>query len=321
MQGESTGTSARMLRLLTLLQARPNWTGEELAGRLAVTVRTLRRDVARLRRLGYPVEALSGPAGGYQLAPGGALPPLLLDDDEAVAVALSLRHAAGGGLPGFEDPAVSALAKISQVLPRRLAEKVASVQTSTIGLIAPRGPSESVTPENLVVLASACRRQERLRFDYLDAEGRASERHVEPHQLVHSARRWYLVARDRDREAWRTFRVDRISKPAGTGIRFVPDNPPDAAAFVAEGLAVAVYPVQARVILQVSFAEARKLVSPMVGVIERQRGGALLRIGADDVDWIARFLASLGCGFRVLDPPELNEALARLGAKLIRNSA
>jgi len=320
MQGESTGTSGRMLRLLTLLQARPNWTGEELSDRLAVTVRTLRRDVARLRQLGYPVEALSGPAGGYQLAPGGALPPLLLDDDEAVAVALSLRQAAGGGLPGFEDAAVSALAKISQVLPRRLAEKVASVQTSTIGLVAPRGPGESVSPENLVVLASACRSQERLRFDYLDAEGRASERHVEPHQLVHSARRWYLVARDRNREAWRTFRVDRISKPAGTGIRFVPDNPPDAAAFVAEGLAVAVYPVQARVVLQVSFAEARKLVSPLVGVVERQRGGALLRIGADDVDWVARFLSSLGCGFLVLDPPELKDALARLGASLIRNS-
>ena len=195
MQGESTGTSGRMLRLLSLLQARPNWTGPELASRLAVTPRTLRRDVTRLRQLGYPVEALSGPTGGYQLAPGGALPPLLLDDDEAVAVALSLRQAAGGGLPGFEDAALSSLAKISQVLPRRLAEKANSVHDSTIGLVVQRGSGRSVTPENLVILASACRAQERVRFDYLDAGGRASERHVEPHQLVHAARRWYLVAR------------------------------------------------------------------------------------------------------------------------------
>lgn len=321
MQGESTGTSGRMLRLLSLLQARPNWTGGELASRLAVTTRTLRRDITRLRQLGYPVEAIAGPTGGYQLAPGGALPPLLLDDDEAVAVALSLRQAAAGGLPGFEDAAVSSLAKISQVLPRRLAEKANSVHDSTIGLVAQRGSGDSVTPENLVILATACRGQERVRFDYLDASGRATERHVEPHQLVHAARRWYLVARDRDRDAWRTFRVDRISKPASTGLRFVPDNPPDAAAFVAEGLAVAVYPVQARVLLHLSYAEARRTVSPTVGVIERQRGGALLRIGADDADWIAGYLASLGCGFRVIDPPELKEALARLGAALIRSSA
>jgi predicted DNA-binding transcriptional regulator YafY len=309
-----------MLRLLSLLQARPNWTGDELSARLEVTPRTLRRDVTRLRQLGYPVEAMSGPAGGYQLAPGGALPPLLLDDDEAVAVALGLRQAAGGGLPGFEDASVSALAKIEQVLPRRLAEKVASVQLSTIGLVAQRGSGRSVTPENLVILATACRRNERLRFDYLDAEGRPSERHVEPHQLVHAVRRWYLVARDRDRDAWRTFRVDRISKPAGTGIRFTPDNPPDAAALVAEGLAVSVYRVQARVVLDLTFEDAKHTISPTVGVVERRRGGALLRIGADDVDWIARYLASLNCGFRILDPPELKEALARLGANLIKAS-
>jgi predicted DNA-binding transcriptional regulator YafY len=270
--------------------------------------------------LGYPVEALSGPAGGYQLAPGGALPPLLLNDDEAVAVALSLRQAARGGLPGFEDAAVSSLAKIEQVLPRRLAEKVSSVQLSTVGLEAQRGSGQSVTPENLVILATAARRQERIRFDYLDNEGRASERHVEPYQLVHAARRWYLVARDRDRDAWRTFRVDRIGKPASTGLRFTPTDAPDAAALVAEGLAVAVYRIQARVVLHVPYDQARRLVSSTVGVIERRRGGSLLRIGADDVEWIARYLASLDCGFEVIDPPELKEALARLGAQLIKSS-
>ena len=309
-----------MLRLLSLLQTRANWTGSELAERLEVTDRTLRRDVNRLRQLGYPVEAVSGPAGGYQLAPGGALPPLLLDDDEAVAVALSLRLAARGGLPGFEDAAISALAKIEQVLPKRLGEKVASVQLSTVGLETQRGSGRSVTPENLVMLATACRRQERTRFDYLDAAGRATERHVEPYQLVHAARRWYLVARDRDREAWRTFRVDRISKPATTGIRFTLEDPPDGRALVAEGLAVAVYPVQARVLLRVPFEEAKRMVSPTVGVVERQRGGALLRIGADDADWIARYLSSLPTSFRILDPPEVKEALSRLGAGLIKSS-
>jgi len=309
-----------MLRLLSLLQTRANWTGSELAERLEVTDRTLRRDVNRLRQLGYPVEAVSGPAGGYQLAPGGALPPLLLDDDEAVAVALSLRLADRGGLPGFEDAAISALAKIEQVLPKRLGEKVASVQLSTVGLETQRGSGRSVTPENLVMLATACRRQERTRFDYLDAAGRATERHVEPYQLVHAARRWYLVARDRDREAWRTFRVDRISKPATTGIRFTLEDPPDGRALVAEGLAVAVYPVQARVLLRVPFEEAKRMVSPTVGVVERQRGGALLRIGADDADWIARYLSSLPTSFRILDPPEVKEALSRLGAGLIKSS-
>lgn len=309
-----------MLRLLSLLQARPNWTGAELATRLEITARTLRRDVNRLRQLGYPVEALSGPAGGYQLAPGGALPPLLLDDDEAVSVALSLRQAARGALPGFEDASLSALAKIEQVFPRRLAEKVASVQLSTVGLEAQRGSGRSVTPENLVILATACRRRERLRFDYHDASGRESERHVEPYQLVHAARRWYLVARDRDRDAWRTFRVDRIEKPAPTGLRFVLDDPPDARALVSEGLAVAVYPVQARVFLRLPFEEAKRMIPPTIGVIQRQRGGTLLRIGADDVDWIARYLSSLPVTFRVLDPPELKEALARLGAGLIKSS-
>ncbi|CAN5182475.1 WYL domain-containing protein [soil metagenome] len=309
-----------MLQLLSLLQARSNWTGAELSDRLGVTVRTLRRDITRLRHLGYPVEALSGPAGGYQLAPGGALPPLLLDDDEAVAVALSLRQVAQGALPGFEDAAMSSLAKIEQVLPHRLAEKVSSVQLSTVGLEAQRGSGGSVNPENMVILANAARRQERIRFDYLDGEGRQSERHVEPHQLVHASRRWYLVARDRDRDAWRTFRVDRIGKPASTGIRFVAVDAPDAAALVAEGLAVGVYRIQARVVLHFSFDEARRMVSSTIGIIERRRGGALLRIGADDVDWIARYLASLACGFEILDPPELKDSLAQLGARLIKSS-
>jgi predicted DNA-binding transcriptional regulator YafY len=313
--------SERMLKLLSLLQARPNWTGEELADRLGVTSRTLRRDVNRLRDLGYPVEAMSGPAGGYQLAPGGALPPLLLDDQEAVTVALSLRNAASGGLPGFEDAAIAALAKIEQVLPRRLAEQIANLEASTVGITRRSGPpAAAVAPEALLQLAQACRRLERLRFSYVDVEGQLSERHVEPYQLVHTARRWYLVARDRDRQAWRTFRVDRISRPVPTGLRFVLDDPPDAAALVAEGLAVAVYTRQARVLLKLPYEQALRMVSPTVGVLERKRGGTLLRIGADELGWVARYLAGLACQFRILDPPELKQAVADLGTELIRHS-
>jgi predicted DNA-binding transcriptional regulator YafY len=309
-----------MLKLLSLLQARPNWTGPELSTRLGVTDRTLRRDITRLRDLGYPVEALSGPAGGYQLAPGGALPPLLFDDGEAVTVALALRGAAAGNLPGFEDAAVAALAKIEQVLPKRLAEQIGSLQSSIVGLVNRGDPAAAVEPGSLVNLAQACRRQERLRFGYVDGDGNTTERHVEPYQLVHTSRRWYLVARDRDRGAWRTFRVDRINQPSSTGLRFVLEDPPDAAALVAEGMAVSVYKVKARILLKIPFEQARRMVSPTVGVIERQRGGTLLRIGADDPRWIASYLTGLDCAFRILDPPELKQALADLGASMIRNS-
>ena len=312
--------SGRMLKLLSLLQARPNWTGPELSGRLGVTDRTLRRDVTRLRDLGYPVEALSGPAGGYQLAPGGALPPLLFDDGEAVTVALSLRGAAAGSLPGFEDAAIAALAKIEQVLPRRLAEQLGSLQASIVGLPHRGDPGAAVEPGTLVNLAQACRRQERLRFAYVDGEGNTSDRHVEPYQLVHTSRRWYLVARDRDRAAWRTFRVDRISQPVSTGLRFVLEDPPDAAAVVAEGVAISVYKIKARVFLKLPYEQARRVVSPTIGVVERRRGGTLLRIGADDPGWIAGYLAGLDCAFRILDPPELKQAVADLGARLIKNS-
>ena len=312
--------SGRMLKLLSLLQSRPNWTGPELSNRLAVTDRTLRRDVTRLRDLGYPVEALSGPAGGYQLTPGGALPPLLFDDGEAVTVALSLRSAAAGGLPGFEDAAVGALAKIEQVLPKRLAERLGSLQSSIVGLGSRGDPGVAIEPESLVNLAQACRRQERLRFRYVDSEGRATERHVEPFQLVHTSRRWYLVARDRDRQAWRTFRVDRIDQPQSTGLRFVLENPPDARALVAEGVAVSAYKIRAEVLLKTSLDQARRVVSPTIGVLERRRGGTLLRMGADDIRWIAGYLAGLECEFRILDPPELKEAVAALGARLIKNS-
>jgi len=305
-----------MLRLLSLLQARPSWTGPQLARRLEVTDRTLRRDINRLRDLGYPVEAYSGPAGGYMLAPGGAIPPLLFDDDEAVVVALGLRTAANGGLPGFEDAAIAALAKIEQVLPVRLRERINDLHGSTVALRPSGEPTEALDPELLVTIARGCRVPERMRFGYVDSRGNVTKRHVEPHQLVYAARRWYLVARDRDRDAWRTFRVDRISNPTLTGMRFTHVSPPDAAAQVSEGLSVAAYMWQARVLLKVKPAEAKRFVSPTLGVVEPARGGTLLRIGADELDWIARYLAGLPCRFRILEPVELKAALRTVIAGL-----
>lgn len=308
-------TSARLLKLLSLLQARPMWTGPELSERLEVTDRTLRRDIARLRSLGYPVEAISGPHGGYELVPGGAIPPLLLDDDEAVAVAVGLRAAAAGGLIGFEDAALAALAKIEAVLPNRLRARLEAVGEATVPDA--RGWATPVDPGILVAIARACQRPERLRFTYTTGSSQTSERNVEPYHLVHLARRWYLVAFDRDREDWRSFRLDRMREVVETGMRFQPRVAPDPVAFVSEGMAVAAYTWQATVLLHVSKEEAQADIPRTVGVVEEAgKSRSRLRVGADDLDWIARFLARLPYRWKVEDPPELNDALRSLAKRI-----
>ena len=200
-------TSARLLRLLSLFQAQRYWSGAELAERLEVTPRTLRRDVDRLRSLGYPVNSTTGTAGGYQLGAGATLPPLLLDDDEAVAVAVGLRTAASGTVTGMEEASVRALSKLQQLLPSRLRRRVSALNSFIVPM-ANRGPT--VDAETLSVIAGACRDYEMLRFSYNSRDGASSSRQVEPHRLVHTGRRWYLAAWDLDRENWRTFRIDRI---------------------------------------------------------------------------------------------------------------
>lgn len=310
-------TTGRLLRLLSLLQARPAWSGEALAGRLEVTDRTLRRDITRLRELGYPVEATPGRYGGYRLVPGGAIPPLLLDDDEAVAVAWGLRAVAAGALPGFEDQALLALSKIEQVLPARLRERIRALADATVQVNSDFSPGSRLDVATLVTIARASRTPERLRFQYRDGSGRESERHVEPYQLVHAGRRWYLFAWDRDRDDWRSFRVDRVTGAKATGMRFQPRDAPDAAAFVAEGMAVGAYRLQARVLLHLPHSAAQRAVSPMVGVLEpADDETTLMRIGADDAAWIAAYLAGLPCRFTVLEPDELREAVADLAARL-----
>jgi len=205
-------TSARLLRLLSLLQSRRDWTGAELAGRLGVGLRTLRRDIDRLRDLGYPVDATPGAAGGYRLGAGAALPPLLLDDEEAVAVAISLHTATTGSVAGLEETSLRALTKLQQMLPSRLRHRISAFHATTVALAG--SAPDRVDPDLLTALAAACRDQRRLRVRYPGRDGLAT-RELEPHRLVHTPRRWYLLAWDLGRADWRTFRVDRIQGPLG----------------------------------------------------------------------------------------------------------
>jgi predicted DNA-binding transcriptional regulator YafY len=239
--------TARVLQLLSLLQTHKFWPGTELSERLEVSGRTLRRDVDRLRELGYPVDATPGVAGGYRLAAGAHMPPLLLDDDEAVAIAVGLRQATGASVAGIEDTALRAMAKLEQVLPDRLRRRVTALHANVVPLRWSGGegrPNPTVEAEALAILAQACRDHEELRFDYTARAGEATRRLVRPHQLVSAGRRWYLVAFDVRRDDWRTFRVDRMTEPRLAGARFPPLDLPggDAAAFVAHSLGSRPFP-------------------------------------------------------------------------------
>jgi predicted DNA-binding transcriptional regulator YafY len=310
-------SAARLLDLLSLLQTRPHWNAPELAERLSITTRTVRRDISRLRELGYPVVAEAGRTGGYELGAGGRLPPLLLTDDESVAVAVGLRAAASGGVAGYEEAAVAAMAKLEQVLPARLRERVLALNAATVLVRSGAGPN--VDPEVLLTVAQGCRRAERLRFGYRDGAGNVTERRVEPYGLVSAERRWYLVAFDLDREDWRTFRVDRATELSLTGHRFVRTSEPDAAAMVVEGLALAPYQWQAEVLLHASIAEAETEIPQTIGSVEAVEGGTLLRFGANELGWLARYIAGLPFQAEVRSPPELRVALRALGRELQRS--
>jgi predicted DNA-binding transcriptional regulator YafY len=309
-------TSARLLRLLALLQVRPEWPGAELAGRLEITPRTLRRDVRRLRDLGYPVHAAPGVAGGYRLGAGASLPPLLLDDDEAVAVAVSLRTAASQTVTGIAETSLSALAKLEQVLPGRLRERVAALQQATVAL--PR-TVPTVDPGLLTTLATACRRREVLSFSYVSAGGAATERRAEPYRLVHTGYRWYLLARDAVRDDWRTFRVDRIGQARMTGARFVPREAPDAAAFVANAVTTAPYRFQVKVVVHAPLAVVAEQVTPTTAVLEPAGSDrCLLTTGADSLERIAGHLAAMGPEFTIIEPPELIGVVTAQAGRLDR---
>jgi predicted DNA-binding transcriptional regulator YafY len=313
-----TETASRLLTLLSLLQERRDWPGGELARRLEVSSRTIRRDVERLRGLGYPVESLSGPAGGYRLRAGTAMPPLLLDDDEAIAIAVGLRTAARASVRGIEETSVRALVKLEQVLPAHLRRRVRALQSATLTLA---GGGPTVDPQHLTVIAAACRDSERLRFAYQGRDGARSRREVEPHSLVNVGRRWYLVAWDTGREDWRNFRIDRLSTPASTGVRFSPRDLPgdDAAAHVGRSLSAAPNRYEARVTLHAPAAEVRKYVAPHWGSVEPSGDDTCeYRTGDDDLGWLALRIAMFRVDFEVHEPPELREHLRVLARRLQR---
>ena len=300
-------TSARLLRLLSLLQTPRDWTGAELGERLGVSPRTVRNDVDKLRELGYPVLATRGAAGGYRLGAGAAMPPLLLDDEEAVAVAVGLRTVATGPIAGIEEASLRALAKLEQVLPSRLRARVGGLR-SIITPVPFASAAPAVDPDVLTAVAAACRARERLRFSYLSHDGSASERDAEPYQLVNWGRRWYLVAFDVGRGDWRTFRVDRITPRTPGGGRFTPRPLPasDLAGWVAHRVATGAWRYRARVTVFAPAAAVSERIGPYVGTVTAVSSqSCTLDTGSDSLATMAVYLGFLGWDFRVDSPPEL----------------
>lgn len=315
------GTSARLLHLLALLQARAYWTGGELAGRLEVTTRTVRRDVDRLRALGYPVKSGAGVAGGYQLGAGATLPPLLLDDDEALAVSLGLRTAAAGTVSGVEEAALRALGKLERMLPQRLRNRVQAMHRAVASLYMPHPQVDAAI---LMDLASACRDGRRASFHYEDKHGTPSLREVEPHGLVHTGSRWYLVAWDTQRADWRTFRVDRVEGEISDGPCFTPRQVPggDTAAFVSRALSSGPYTLQAHVVFHAPLERVAKRAPTLAGHLRRvSKNRCVLKLGGHALDTLALHIAAIGEEFEVKQPPELEAHIRELAARLSRAGA
>ncbi|WP_329218179.1 YafY family transcriptional regulator [Streptomyces sp. NBC_01485] len=349
----TTDTPARLLQLLSLLQTPREWPGGELSERLGVSRRTVRRDIDRLRELGYPVQASKGSDGGYRLVAGKAMPPLVLDDEEAVAIAVGLRAGAGHALEGVDEASVRALAKLEQVLPARLRHRVSTLQAATTPLTS--GDGASIAPETLTAIASTVAGQERLRFAYHAKDGTQSRRLAEPYRLVSTDRRWYLVAYDLDREDWRTFRVDRIRDPFATGARFTPRELPTGSAAEYLRRSIRRRSDAHEYELDVTFEASPEFVATRLpawlgtpvanpnadanrdakpdakpvaagpsgnpedsdsGAVE---GGCRLQCSTSDpVEWVAVRLAMLGCEFSVRGPAELAECVRELGGRLGR---
>ncbi|MEU5675278.1 YafY family protein [Micromonospora sp. NPDC047753] len=312
-------TPARLLGLLSLLQTPREWPGSELATRLGVSLRTIRRDVERLRDLGYPVKATMGAIGGYRLVAGKAMPPLLLDDDEAVAIAVGLRTAAGHAVAGIEESSVRALAKLEQVLPSRLRHRVSALGAATEPLLTWDRPT--VDPEHLSALAAAVNNREQLRFTYRRRDGVDTERLVEPYKLVSAGRRWYLVGYDNGRDDWRIFRLDRITDLRPTRIRVTARPLPasDAASFMTEKL-LELTPVYRAVVTL--HAPIERMVGPLGGTgVDLEPIDATscrLRSDADTLEWLAWRLLTLGCDMEVHEPPELIAHLRQIGSRATR---
>ena len=312
-------TSLRTLRLLSLLENHRHWSGDDLADRLGVSVRTVRRDVDRLRELGYPVEAARGVDGGYQLAAGAVMPPLVLDDEEAVAIVVGLQAGAQGAVAGIAESSVHALAKVIQVMPKRLRRRVDALRAMTVRAgWDDTGPT--VDPLLLTTIAQACRDSERLEFGYTDKAQTRSAREVEPHRLVLLGRRWYLVAYDLTRHDWRSFRVDRMDAARNTGgfrsQRTLPAG--DALEFVRAGIEHMSASHSIEVIVQADENAVRAAVGRWGTVEALDDSRCVLHMTSDSLDWPAMALGSIDADFTVVSPPALVDHLRQWGERFTR---
>ena len=308
-------SAARLLGLLALLQGR-DWPGSELATRLEVSPRTIRRDIDRLRELGYPVEATMGAVGGYRLVGGTAMPPLLLDDEEAVAIAVGLRTLVAHAIEGGEDASVRALAKLQQVLPPRLRARVAAVAAATGALVWDADP---IDPERLAVLSRAVVNRRPLRFEYAAADRTSSRRTVEPYSVVAAGRRWYLIAWDTDRGDWRTFRVDRMSDPWPMPGHVAPRELPakDGAAWLRTSIEGSAPMADAVALVEAPAPTVAARIPDGAGTVEPiDELRCRVRLHADTIPWQAMRLLRLEADFVVESPPELVDYLRAIGKRV-----
>ncbi|MFC4628418.1 helix-turn-helix transcriptional regulator [Promicromonospora alba] len=312
-------TSARLLELLSLLQLKRDWTSSELAARLDVSTRTVRADIGKLRSLGYPVDARPGVAGGYRLVAGTAMPPLLLDDDEAVAVAVGLGAVATRGI-GVEETSLTALAKLEQVLPSRLRRRVEAVREATSAVPGAEPPLDLPV---LGGVAAAIRGHERLRFGYTKPGGSEAARHTEPQRLVSWGPLWYLLAWDLDRDDWRVFRVDRMALHAPTGARFAPRVIPEdkVVEYVVGRVSKGSWKYRARILVHASAAEVAAKIQIPVDIEAVDESTCRVVLGADDADQLALWIAQLDVDIEVIEGDGLAAAFDRLSTRFRRVSA
>jgi predicted DNA-binding transcriptional regulator YafY len=312
-------TSARLLELLSLLQLRRDWTSSELAGRLDVSTRTVRTDIGKLRSLGYPVDARPGVAGGYRLVAGTAMPPLLLDDDEAVAVAVGLGAVATRGI-GVEETSLTALAKLEQVLPSRLRRRVEAVREATSSVPGAESPLDLPV---LGGVAAAIRGHERLRFGYTKPGGSEAARHTEPQRLVSWGPLWYLLAWDLDRDDWRVFRVDRMVLHPPTGARFAPRVIPEdkVVEYVVRRVSKGSWKYSARILVHAPAAEVAAKVQIPLDMEVVDESTCCVELGADDANQLALWIAQLDVDIEVIEGDELAAAFDRLATRFRRVSA
>ncbi len=306
-------TASRLLRLLGLLQRRSAWSGRDLADALHVDTRTVRRDIERLRSLGYQVEANPGTGGGYRLGVGSEMPPLLLDEQEATAMAVVLGVMASVAVPGVEQGALAALTKLDRLLPPRLRGQLVSLRASTIALLP---HMDSVPAEQLITFARACDGHERVSFSYRSFNGTESERRVEPHRLVATDRRWYMVGHDLDRNDWRTFRVDRATSVRLTGHTFEPRPLEDPGRMVSQGISSAKYDVMASVRIAAPRDAISKHLGPTLATLHAVGSDTVAELGADSFEWLAGYLIDTGWEFEILHPVEWRSRMRDLGVRL-----